>query len=365
MASVLLGCKKDDAAEEPNTGPPPVASNVDVYVTGAENVGGIMVPKVWISGSESQLPSASQSTHTRDIEVASGNVHVVGFHTTQVDNELVFRRDHWINGVSQSMDLDTVYGVYIPDGNTSMRKRFYEQSNALFIDGTDVYTCYTRKVVHTEFGNTVLDSTYAMYSKNNETYGLGVGFVTDVYVANGDVYVTGRKGDRALYWKNGEEHFLTEGSIGQAIAMSIVVVGGGVYVAGYENHAGQNKAKVWINGTETVLTSGTNTEEASAIAVSGGVVYVCGLEHTVPGGSKSAAKLWTDGVAQNLTDGSNSKAQAFGIAVNGADVFVTGQEQMVIGNEQFIRVWKNGTVTTLNGGSDNLGGKTAIQVVPL
>lgn len=365
LASLLVGCKKDETTEEPNTEPPPAASSADVYVTGAENVGGIMVAKVWRNGTESTLPSTSQSTHTRDIDVASGDVHVVGYHTTQVDNQLVFRRDHWINGVPQSQVLDTVYGVYIPEGNTSMRKRFYEQSIAVFLDGADVYTCYTRKVVHTEFGNTVLDSTYAMYAKNDETHGLGDGQVTDIHVANGDVYVTGRKGDRALYWKNGVEHFLTDGSIGQATAMSIAVVGGVVYVAGYENHSGQNKAKVWTNGTESVLTVGTNTEEALGIAVSGGVVYVCGLEHTVPGGSKSAAKLWTNGVAQNLTDGTASKAQAFGVAVNGSDVFVTGQEQIILGNDNFIRVWKNGVASTLNAGSDNLGGKTAIKVVPL
>ena len=55
-----------------------------------------------------------------------------------------------------------------------------------------------------------------------------------------------------------------------------MVSGVDVYVCGYESNGSREIAKYWKNGTAFNLTDGTNYAYASAIALYGGDVYVCG-----------------------------------------------------------------------------------------
>jgi uncharacterized membrane protein len=185
----------------------------------------------------------------------------------------------------------------------------------------------------------------------------------DIFVSNGTVYACGFKDNRALYWENDVEHDLTDGSSGDSQAASIVVAGGQVHVAGSELASGQRKAKYWLNGVETVLTTGANHEWATGISVDGSTVRICGYEWTMSGGAKSAAKIWTNGVEQYLTPGTGSIAKAMGLAVNGSDVFVCGTDDQLLGVPQIATLWTNGTGAELSSSGNDTWAQ-GLAVVP-
>ena len=99
-----------------------------------------------------------------------------------------------------------------------------------------------------------------------------------------DVYVAGRtytaSGYKAVYWKNGEKHELTDGTQ-YAEAKCIYVKGTDTYVAGViaKGSYGSNiQAAYWKNGKPTLITDGSNSAEVTSLFVSGNDVYVAGRE---------------------------------------------------------------------------------------
>ncbi len=101
----------------------------------------------------------------------------------------------------------------------------------------------------------------------------------------------------AVIWKNGVKTAITSGTVGDAAANSIFVVGTDVYVAGYENNA----AKFWKNGTATSLSDGINFADATSIIVSGTDVSVAfseSISRTI-----NIAKVWKNGTITTYGDG--------------------------------------------------------------
>ena len=154
-----------------------------------------------------------------------------------------------------------------------------------------------------------------------------------------DVFAVGYDGKYAMLWKNGIATALTDGTH-NAEATSVFVVGGDVYVAGFQTGL-FNVAKVWKNGTATALTDGSKVAQATSLYVVGNDVYVAGFEDT---GNHSVAKVWKNGVATALTDGSKG-AEATSLYVVGNDLYVGGWEGTPYAN--VAKVWKNGVVMNL------------------
>ena len=104
-----------------------------------------------------------------------------------------------------------------------------------------------------------------------------------------------------------------------ADATSIAVVGGNVYVAGYNDWRIPG-AKYWKNGQYFVLSDPQNWADAMDIAIAGSDVYVAGSEsgwdwdgnHWKAG----VAKYWKNGQAISLTDGTKSAWAASIVVVN-------------------------------------------------
>jgi hypothetical protein len=93
-----------------------------------------------------------------------------------------------------------------------------------------------------------------------------------------DIYVSGHENSTAVFWKNGQKVNLPSTPFVNSAATSIAVVGNNVYVAGWEgdfHNQSQNRAKYWKNGQEVFLT-GTTGAGANSIMVVGGDVYVAG-----------------------------------------------------------------------------------------
>jgi hypothetical protein len=184
------------------------------------------------------------------------------------------------------------------------------------------------------------------YWKNGQGVELNIsnltnGHATAIALDGNDVYVAGWEGDfldmsknRAKYWKNGQEVFLTGATGGGANA--IVVSGGDVYVAGYDMQAGIWIAKYWKNGVAVALTDGSKMADATDIAVVGGDVYVSGYDGDV-------AKIWRNG---QLVGPANAPfpSYAFGMTIVGADVYLAGA---INGKAAY---WKNDQAFTLTTG---------------
>jgi len=191
----------------------------------------------------------------------------------------------------------------------------------------------------------------------------------------GDVFVAGAIDGKAVLWKNGVAHYLTDGKR-NAEALSVFVYRNNVYAVGYENSGqigGQiggdqtvyyTVAKLWKNGVAQNLTDGTRYAEAYSVFVAGGDVYVAGFENSgqmakLPSWDvyyyPSVAKLWKNGKSLELTDGTFN-AKALSVYVDGKDVYAVGfEERDGSGLNRFVaKLWKNGNVINLSS-SQGLG----------
>lgn len=238
----------------------------------------------------------------------------------------------------------TTYGVYWKNG---LQENITSESNStissVVIAGSDVYLA----------GNT---SVGASYWKNGNLVYLAQGSRStanalavsgnDIYVG-GVIYKPGENYGRAVYWKNGVENDLSDGSAA-AYVNAIAVNGSDVYIAGQNNlpdngnTAGLNVAAYWKNQTLIPLAGATVSSYGSfakGIAISGSDIYVTGY-------IEFGAALWKNGILQPLEDNSGYPLDtyAFAMAVNGSDIYVGGAH----GNEA--SYWKNGTIKDLISG---------------
>ncbi|UII24275.1 hypothetical protein [Fulvivirga ligni] len=167
---------------------------------------------------------------------------------------------------------------------------------------------------------------------------------TDVFVSNGDVYVSVMEVDtkEAHLLKNGKKLYSTDPSQ-NARFNGIYIDGDNVYACGYiiENNTGV--AAVWKNGELTKLSKADGTINCSAGAVyaDGNEVYVAGTYYELPNNSASKAIYWVNGQQFLINPTGYSNRGVDILAVND-DVYVLGQD----------RYWKNNEEIGLSDGAD-------------
>ena len=310
-------------------------------------------PTYWKNGSPVQLDYGDylgvanfKSGRASAIAVSGNNVYVAGFGTlnSYTRGQLPYGV-FWKNGIPldpDSMNINQTYELY-----------------ALAVSNNDVYmTGWGARGIATYWKNENPIALSPAYSPPNLNI---LADATSIAVSGNDVYVSGFQSEQlspaggwskvfAVYWKNGTQVKLTDGSK-DANANFIIVSGNDVYVAGVVVTDGAvNKAQYWKNGALVNLTDGTAEAYANSIAASGTDVYVAGTQwdgnainyndgytvyHRNP-----IAKYWKNGNPVNLTDGSKW-AEAKSIVVSGTDVYVAGFEGGVA------KYWKNGTPVIL------------------
>lgn len=164
-----------------------------------------------------------------------------------------------------------------------------------------------------------------------------------------NIYIAGpAKSNTPTYWKNGTEVQL---STQTGNTFSTIVSGTDVYFLGQFNGV----YYTWKNGTPTALTkTSTSTNiiggynssycQSNTLAVNNGDVYVAGAE-SLNGSTILKATYWKNGTPIDLTTGLSGSAWADAVYVSGGDVYVAGIQVTSSGNQPCI--WKNGTPTLL------------------
>ncbi|HWD90228.1 MAG TPA: hypothetical protein VG367_19000 [Mucilaginibacter sp.] len=208
---------------------------------------------------------------------------------------------------------------------------------------------------HNVYVGGFINNFQAAYWKNGVVTSLANDAVTNsIAVEGNNVYAAGLifdptiSNDEAVYWTNGTAKECIVSSVNDnSRASAIAVSGGDVYITGYANGG-----KYWKNGIETDLNNGGYCYP-SAIAVIGSDVYLAGDVDSPAPSPVSTATFWKNGTALSLTR-STSLAHANAIALDRSDVYIAGQDD---GNAVY---WKNGSEVTLaaNGGSN---GVTIVQ----
>jgi hypothetical protein len=136
-------------------------------------------------------------------------------------------------------------------------------------------------------------ASYGIFWKNGQQVSITAdanSAINAVAVQDTDVYLAGRNGTGATYWKNGRAFFIANGL---SELFAIAVSGNDVYVAGRSWQAGNQygRAAYWKNGVETDLTDGTAPACVYSIVLHGGDIYMAGFynqgQNAIP-----RANLW-------------------------------------------------------------------------
>ncbi|NDV17077.1 hypothetical protein GO009_13675 [Muricauda sp. TY007] len=218
----------------------------DIYVIGYENNDYIFTAKLWKNGSVEDLSDGINTNHTYDLVVDNQNTYIAGEEFTE--NKTLAKI--WVNGVP----------TILTDGTN------YAQANSIFVSGNDLYVAGS-------------DDNIATLWKNGAPTPLteedSPSFAYSVFVDGTDVYVGGSAYNEegkyiATIWKNGVPTDLTDGTI-NARVNSVFVYDGDVYAVGYENTIVDNEeinvAKLWVNGSPTILAGTDYSTYAVSVVV--------------------------------------------------------------------------------------------------
>ena len=226
----------------------------------------------------------------------------------------------------------------------------------IFVDNGDVYVSGTG------------ESSDACYWINQDRYDLpgSYGEGEAIAVHNGDVYVAGWYDNGSCYWKNGQRIDLTINRDSQAFAIG-VRDNGIVYIGGYymNNHHYYIPC-FWKNGnsrTNLPIPNGGDGEVYDIAIQNGSMRYYGGYVLKTGGfaGYTPTASFWRHTARTNLPLG-GSKQDVYGttgyaITLDNEDVYVagyanyyefTGEEFTTGGNKP--RYWKNNKIKHLEGG---------------
>lgn len=328
----LYSCQKEvfNSNSNTNTNPHP---NVDVYVAGSVSSGSHSVATYWKNGSPVSLTDGSYNAEAYSIFVSGNDVYVCG----EEYNGSFLVAKYWKNGSP----------VTLSDGSIDV------YANSIAISGNDVY-------IAGRMGDVA--GGHALYWKNGKAIYLpenadsAESTANSIFISGKDVYIAGGETKikvispypdlvteytpLAVYWKNGNAVYLTDGSYGDEV-YSIFVAGNDVYASGGV------EAQYWKNGNPVYLPYDAGEVFANSIFVSGNDAYVAGTEITpsvFPHPAKQFGMYWKNGVPVNLSDHTDStQCTASSIFVSGIDVYVAGSKGKWggSGGDSKARYWKN------------------------
>ncbi|WP_300977661.1 IPT/TIG domain-containing protein [Flavobacterium sp.] len=283
----------------------------DVFAVGSIKANGKATPMLWKNGVATALTPEYNFANANAITVIDNDVYIVG--TVAYALPYPF---FWKNGVVDViLDFGEFNDVFVSgndvykagnvgsglifSGTTNLVGTSPDISNvtSMFISGNDIYAV----------GSSYIDSKNknGVYYKNGKITLINSGphdcTLNKIAVSNaGDVYIVGteRYGtvDKLCLWKNGLPNILGENAL-NTDKNSLFIDKNDIYVVGRDG----GKARYWKNGIGTDLSASTDCY-ANAIFKFGDDIYIGGTQGTA---TNSIAKIWKNGVATNLTDGAS------------------------------------------------------------
>ena len=230
---------------------------------------------IFVSGNDVYIAGThdSKAVYWKDgTEVALENANLYGdFNNAAANSIFVSGKDVYAAGYEgpNAVYWKNATEIYLTTTTTEVAG--FVHTYSIFVKGSDVYI-----VGYSNFAGSVFPQVW--FWKNEVL--LPVSSVTTngqgnaVLVSGNDLYVAGMEVSdppaylqTAAYWKNGNV-VLLPGSGLPAFAKSIFVSGNDVYLAGYEDIAYQmSHAVYWKDGVENKLTDGTHAAAANSIFV--------------------------------------------------------------------------------------------------
>ncbi len=140
------------------------------------------------------------------------------------------------------------------------------------------------------------------------------------------------------YWKNGEEIYLEPTQSNMGGAYGLAVSDTNVYIGSFTNYNQTFTAAYWKNRQKIILSAPNSEGEVRALVLSGGDVYVGGIENGHPA-------YWQNGVKQVLATTRGTYGRINALALNGNNVYAAGYEME--NNDYRSVYWKNGIETVL------------------
>ena len=266
---------------ELSTGNTPASANgiaivgTDVYVAGYESNGTRQIAKYWKNQTPVVLSDTTTNAVANAIAIVGTDVYVAGRIAVGATTSAAL----WKNGGGLTLLNATGHGG---------------GANAIFVNGTDIYVA--------GYDSTAGQVT-ACYWKNGAITALPdslpYAIAQSIAVSGTDVYVAGqdRTADGFSFigprcWKNGVTQPLATSS-NSATAAAIAIAGNTIFLTGRDN----NNVVYWQNGTENLVSNGT---QGNAIAINNGDIYIAGISSGLVG-SFSSAVFWRDGVVIPLS----------------------------------------------------------------
>jgi hypothetical protein len=171
----------------------------DFYVGGYVTTNGNHIPTIW---KNSEAPRSLDigdylKGEVKSLNVSEGNVYAVGF----VEDNLRLYASLWKNNEAINMSFSN------PErqANKNQKRSVTSKSNAVFINGNDIYSVGFRDVTENVPGSQL--------SKNGNIKYLSDGTkpseAKSIFVSGNDVYIVGFEADAAIIWKNEQPSNLT------------------------------------------------------------------------------------------------------------------------------------------------------------
>ena len=335
---------------------------------------------LWKNGNATRLNNVQSAAYDVAVDDSTGDVFVVGSSPVTGSNDTY--ATYWLNGVEHHLTdgfshaTATSVGIeYFKTGPGD-----HDWTRRVFICGTDQY-----------FPGGGVTQTQAVYweEKDGIKHSLAPApsqcldnmAVLDIYgkpLACGLLGSTSPSSGFAAVWPDPVLSYpgspqpkvgISPGSVVNAMTLALFLqpdTAYKIYACGKDKVAGENtfRATLWIEGTPTYLTNGSNYATAEDISVTlENKAYICGEEQFTQG--KYTAVYWKpDGTVVKLSDGTNN-AFATNIVANKTTVLICGHEAVPTGSgmpQIFIaKYWKDGVAVNLSDGihSANAYGMTA------
>lgn len=304
-----------------------VLNTPQVYAAGSVyDVNGMIFEKSWLNGLVNN--SSTVASDGKSIFIDGTDIYIAGVIYTSSQRLGTI----WKNG-----------NVYAQFGSITYANSVYVKDSKVYVGG----------IVWTDPAIWV-DGVLSYLPKLTPNSGGNVNSI--VVSTDNQIHTVGNLLGKAILWKNGTIISLSNNA---SDATSIKISGTNLYVSGYEiNPSNSIKiAKYWIiNSSGTVtsvnLTSGTNLSAvANSIYINNGDVFVCGYENKDATGTNTDAKLWKNGALVSLSSPTNT------FSSKGTSVFVKDNIAYVGGN-YFINnnnikacLWTDGVFNDYNSSS--------------